>query len=54
MNMETHSFISDLAMVFDVVVESKDTGFNGVRSSTCDEARAANLRTLPSRSTTSW
>ena len=36
-DMESHSFISDLAMVFDVAVESEDTGFNGARSSTCDE-----------------
>ena len=37
MDMESHSFISDLALVFDVAVESEDTGFNGARSSTCDE-----------------
>ena len=37
--IESHSFFSDLAMVFDVAVESEDTnyGFNGARSSTCDE-----------------
>ena len=30
-------FISDLAMVFDVAVESEDTGIDGARSSTFDE-----------------
>ena len=35
MDMESHSFISDLAMVFDFAVESEDTGFDD--ASTCDE-----------------
>ena len=37
-DMESHSFIRDLAMVFDVAVESEDTicGFNGARCFTCD------------------
>ena len=42
MDMESHSFISDLALVFDVAVESEDTGFNGARSSTCDEGARHN------------
>ena len=37
MDMESHSFISDLAMVFDVAVESEDIGINGALSSTFDE-----------------
>ena len=39
MDMESYSFISDFAMVFDVPVESEDTScvFNGARSSSCDE-----------------
>ena len=37
MDMESHSFMCDLAMVFDAAVESEDIGFNGARRSTCDE-----------------
>ena len=41
--MESHPFISDLAMVFDVAVELEDTGFNGARSSTWDEGASQHI-----------